>query len=298
MEEPISKATHEMIHLWQPVIKNKDGNYIAVLSDDSLDRDDEFVGKSALQDIMNYDGYTAILLNHKNDVLMQIGHWTNKRLEEAGGYTAFVAEPKFYMSNPNAQIIKGCMDEGAVYGVSIGAIPKSWDMVEKNGMKYKRYTKLELLEASFVAIPSNRHGRALAVAKMFGTDNTETDKTETKTNKDIKQEETKMADNATQEPIEKTFTQKEFDTEMTKLKELNDDVSKQLELSKTELAKAKDDLAKLNSDKELIVKEFEELKKMSVMKGDMTSVENGDNSDNKDLQKAISEGQLPIVNKN
>ena len=298
MEEPISKATHEMIHLWQPVIKNKDGNYIAVLSDDSLDRDDEFVGKSALQDIMNYDGYTAILLNHKNDVLMQIGHWTNKRLEEAGGYTAFVAEPKFYMSNPNAQIIKGCMDEGAVYGVSIGAIPKSWDMVHKNGMKYKRYTKLELLEASFVAIPSNRHGRALAVAKMFGTDKPQEEQPQDKTNKDIKQEETKMSDNATQEPIEKTFTQKEFDTEMTKLKELNDDVSKQLELSKTELAKAKDDLAKLNSDKELIVKEFEELKKMSVMKGDMTSVENGDNSDNKDLQKAISEGQLPIVNKN
>ena len=298
MEEPISKATHEMIHLWQPVIKNKDGNYIAVLSDDSLDRDDEFVGKSALQDIMNYDGYTAILLNHKNDVLMQIGHWTNKRLEEAGGYTAFVAEPKFYMSNPNAQIIKGCMDEGAEYGVSIGAIPKSWDMVEKNGMKYKRYTKLELLEASFVAIPSNRHGRALAVAKMFGTDKPQEEQPQDKTNKDIKQEETKMSDNTTQEPIEKTFTQKEFDTEMTKLKELNDDVSKQLELSKTELAKAKDDLAKLNSDKELIVKEFEELKKMSVMKGDMTTVENGDNSDNKDLQKAISEGQLPIVNKN
>ena len=298
MEEPISKATHEMIHLWQPVIKNKDGNYIAVLSDDSLDRDDEFVGKSALQDIMNYDGYTAILLNHKNDVLMQIGHWTNKRLEEAGGYTAFVAEPKFYMSNPNAQIIKGCMDEGAVYGVSIGAIPKSWDMVEKNGMIYKRYTKLELLEASFVAIPSNRHGRALAVAKMFGTDKPQEEQPQDKTNKDIKQEETKMADNATQEPIEKTFTQKEFDTEMTKLKELNDDVSKKLELSNIELAKAKDDLAKLNSDKELIVKEFEELKKMSVMKGDMTTVENGDNSDNNDLQKAISEGQLPIVNKN
>ncbi len=36
-----------------------------------------------------------------------------------------------------------------------------------DGVKRTVYTVLELLEASFVAIPSNRHGQAMAVAKMF-----------------------------------------------------------------------------------------------------------------------------------
>ncbi len=31
----------------------------------------------------------------------------------------------------------------------------------------KEFTGLELLEASFVAIPSNRHGQAMAMAKML-----------------------------------------------------------------------------------------------------------------------------------
>ena len=80
----MDKSTHERIELWQPVIKTSNGKYIAVLSDDSLDRDDEIVGKQALKGIMDNDGYTAMLLNHKNDVMGQIGEWVNKRIETTG----------------------------------------------------------------------------------------------------------------------------------------------------------------------------------------------------------------------
>ena len=167
MKEEISKSTHEAITLWQPVVKSSDGKYLAVLSDDSIDRDDEIIDKEALIKILDNDGYTAILVNHENKIENQIGEWVNKRIEEADGHTMLVAEPKFYLSNPKAQMIKNMLDEGAKMGVSIGAIPKN--AINKkcsDGRERKFFTDIELLEASFVAIPSNRHGRVMAVAKM------------------------------------------------------------------------------------------------------------------------------------
>lgn len=167
MKEEISKSTHEAITLWQPVVKSSDGKYLAVLSDDSIDRDDEIIDKEALIKILDNDGYTAILVNHENKIENQIGEWINKRIEDADGHTMLVAEPKFYLSNPKAQMIKSMLDEGAKMGVSIGAIPKN--AINKkcsDGRERKSYTDIELLEASFVAIPSNRHGRVMAVAKM------------------------------------------------------------------------------------------------------------------------------------
>ena len=166
----MDKSTHgfEQITLWQPVVKSNEGKYIAVLSDTSIDRDDEIIGKDALQSIIDNDGYTAILLNHENKIQNQIGEWINKRLETIGEHTALVAEPKFYLSNPMGKMIKDMLDEGAKMGISIGAIPTG--AIEKrcsDGKTRKEFTGLELLEASFVAIPSNRHGQALAVAKML-----------------------------------------------------------------------------------------------------------------------------------
>jgi len=166
----MDKSTHgfEELTLWQPVVKSNEGKYIAVLSDNSVDRDDEIIGKEALQGILDNDGYTAILLNHENKIQNQIGEWINKRLETIGEHTALVAEPKFYLSNPQAKMIKGMLDDGAKMGISIGAIPTG--AVEKkcaDGRTRKEFTGLELLEASFVAIPSNRHGQAMAMAKML-----------------------------------------------------------------------------------------------------------------------------------
>lgn len=165
-EEELKKETHSQIELWQPVIKSPDGKYIAILSDDSLDRDGEIVGKSALMKIKDTE-YIVGLMDHENKVLNQVCEWTNKRIENINGHTAFVAEPKFFESNPNAKIIRGMLDEGAKLGISIGALVKDFKFEKINGKDVKTYTDLEILEASYCAIPSNRHGRAMAVAKMF-----------------------------------------------------------------------------------------------------------------------------------
>ena len=212
----VKKGTHEeyRIDLFMPIMKEVDGKYIAVLSDDSVDRDEEKLSKGCVERFGDDKNYLAALLNHDNDILNLVAEWTNKRVVEIDGHTAFVAEPKFYKSNPKAMIIKGMLDEGAQPGVSIGAIVKSYDDV--NDMRV--YTELELVEASFVAIPSNRHGRAMAVAKSFKKNT----------------EELKM---------DKEFTQKDIDSALEKkAEEIKADFTKQLEIKDTEITKLKKDL--------------------------------------------------------
>jgi flagellar biosynthesis GTPase FlhF len=176
MEKSTVNSTPEKIELFQALTKSTNGKYLAVLSDTSIDRDGEIVSAEALEGVIKSDGgQTAILLNHENNIENLIGHWTNKRLVDIDGHKSLVAEPEFFLSNPKAQMIKGMLDEGAQCGISIGAM----------------VTELELLEASFVAIPSNRHGMAMmAMAKKFG--------------KKL-DEETQMAEETT-----KTYSEEEF----------------------------------------------------------------------------------------
>jgi HK97 family phage prohead protease len=283
--EEIQKATHEQITLWAPVIKGE-GKYIAVLSDDSMDRDGEVVGKSALQKALNNDGYTVALMDHQNKVLNQVGEWTNKRMEFIDGHNVLVAEPKFYLSNPNAQIIKGMLDEGAQMGVSIGAIIKSSEKQKINGVDCRVYTDIELLEASFCAIPSNRHGRAMAMAKMFG---------EHKHMEEIKlEEETKSQEVI----VEKTFTQKEFDEATNKYVTEKDELQKQFDSLAAEKKLTDEELAKSLSDIKELQTKLEELGKVSMLKGAFQTDEVGDGSkQTADITKAIKEGKLPIVNR-
>jgi hypothetical protein len=170
MEKSTTNSTPERIELFQALTKTHEGKYLAVLSDDSVDRDGEIVSSEALEGVLASDsGTTAILLNHENKIENLIGEWTNKRLVDIGGHKSLVAEPKFYLSNPKAVMIKGMLDEGAQCGISIGAMVKKCEQRKVASKTVNVYTELELLEASFVAIPSNRHGMAMmAMAKSFG----------------------------------------------------------------------------------------------------------------------------------
>jgi len=216
----IDKSTHESYktELFAPIIKSTEGKYLAVLSDNSLDRDGERVGKSALYQMQKDDDYLAALVDHENKALNQVAQWINKRVEEIGGHTALVAEPKFFKSNPKAQILKGMLDEGAKMGISIGAIVKQYEDIKMEGKIVRTFTELELLEASFVAVPSNKHGRAMAVAKSYK-----------KQMEDHKME----------------LTQKDLDDAVTK---------KELELNKS----FEDQLAEKNSEIESLSKKLEE----------------------------------------
>jgi len=221
-----NKSTHDSYRteLFMPIMKAADGKYIAVLSDDSVDRDEEKLSKGCIEKLGYDDRYLAALCNHDNDVFMQVAEWTNRGVQEIDGYTALIAEPRFYKSNPNAKIIQGMLDEGAKFGVSIGAIVKSYDDIDD----MRVFTELELLEASFVAIPSNRHGRALAVAKSFN-------------NK--KQSEVSTMD--------KEFTKKDLDAAIDKkVESMKNNFDKELALKDTEIAKLKDDLKKAEDEAE------------------------------------------------
>ncbi len=281
--------------LFAPVMMEYDGKYIAVLSDDSIDRDDEKISKGCIERLGLDSGYIAGLVDHDNSVLKQVAEWTNRKVIEIDGHTALVAEPKFFKSNPNATIIRGMLDEGAKLGISIGAIVKNYDEID--GMRV--FTELELLEASFVAIPSNRHGRAMAIAKSFNDRKTMEAKT--------------MDKQFTQEDVDSALEKKTSEMKTDFEKQLADKDAKVTELEKslldsqkevTEVKKSAEDAEEEKDDAEKKLKEAEEsLEKTKKAALDKQKFANqggdgdgeGGDGDDKDVAKAFDEGKLPIM---
>lgn len=273
----VNKSTHESyrIDLFAPIIKQSKGNYLAILSDDSVDRDEERVGKIALEKIAKTKGYLAALLDHENKVLNQVAKWENLRIQEIGKNTALIAEPVFFESNPNARIIKGMLDEGAELGISIGAIVKEYDDIKYENKVYRTFTDLELVEASFVAVPSNRHGKAMAVAKSYNKG--------VKKMSELTQKDLDIALEKKSEELNKLITEK--DTELTELK-------KQLEEKSVELEKSKQETEK---QVEQLQSELEKTKKEALEK--QKFIEQGEQikTNNEDLEKNFADGKIPIA---
>ena len=283
----VDKSTHDgdRIELFVPIMKNANGKYIAVLSDDSVDRDEEKLSKGCIEKLGTDKGYLAALLNHENDVMNLVAEWTNRGVTEVDGHTALIAEPKFYKSNPKAKIIKGMLDEGAKPGVSIGALVKSYDDVD--GMRV--YTELELVEASFVGVPSNRHGKAMAVAKSYN------------------EQEEKMVDDK--------FTQKDLDLEVEKkVEETKTELQKTIDTKEAEIAKLTKDAEEAKEATEEAVKEAEtaadeakveaekkmkeaEIEKKKALDKQKFNNEGGDlPEDLEKVDKAWKDGKIPIMN--
>lgn len=222
----MQKSTHDAdrIYMFQTLMKDTDGDYIAVLSDDSIDRYGEIVGKKALEGIKDDVGYIAALTDHTNSVDNLIGEWVDRRVETREGHTALVARPKFYMSNPKAQMIKGMLDEGAQVGVSIGA--RVVDKIEEkiDGVKRTVYTALELLEASFVAIPANKYSQAMKMARSFVAQKSDEDDTMAEDNTTVNKE---LLD----KEIE---ARKALEAQVEELKKNNEELVKELEEAKAE----------------------------------------------------------------
>lgn len=280
----MEKSTHAgyRTELFMPIMQSAEGKYIAVLSDDSTDRDDEYVSKGCIYEMAQDDEYLAAMCNHSNDVFMMVADWRNKRVEEIDGHTALIAEPYFYKSNPNAKIIMGMLDEGAKPGISIGAMVKNYD--EVNGKRM--YTELEIVEASFVGIPSNRHGRAMAVAKSFG--------------KSIKIKSKEIGGST----MEKEFTQKDVDSAIEKkVDEVKKDFEKQLETKEAEITKLNDSLKEAEKEKEAelekakqLEEELEKAKQVAIEKQNFAS-QGGEPKpeDAVDVEKEFKEGKIPVM---
>jgi len=280
-----NKSTHDgySVEMFAPIMKESSGKYIAVLSDTSLDRDEERVGKCALNKIAENPGYIAGLMDHDNKVLNQVAEWTNVQVKDIDGHTALVAEPKFFMSNPNAKIIKGMLDEGAKLGISIGAIVTQYEDEKFQGKNIRTFTGLELLEASFVAIPSNTHGRAMAVAKSFKS------KEEIQMEKQFTQEEMDSA----VETASKGFKSKEEElNKALKSKESEiEKLNKTIEKNADEAEKAKEEAEKKLAKS---VESLEAEKKKSLEKQKFADQGTTKKYTDEDVEKALSEGKLPI----
>jgi len=283
----------DRIELFQSLMKQPDGNYIAVLSDDSIDRDGDIIGKAALNKVINEDdGVVSILVDHENKVNNLVGEWVNRRMEVIDGHNALVAEPKFYLSNPQAQMIKGMLDDGAQMGISIGAISRESKKVKINGKTHTEFTALELLEASFVAIPANKHAHAVAIAKSLSLNKP---KEVTKMDK-VEQIEKKLYDEMVAKNLETTkdleSLQKEFDVFKTESEELLNKQNGVVEGLNKELEAnviMSKDLEASNDKVEQLTKQIEELtNKQSVFKAQGEEILTKQNAVNID-------GALPVI---
>ena len=160
-----------------PIQKTAENIYEAILSDDSIDREDEIISKELLSKwASDIDGYLPALSDHNNKIEMLTAQWHSPKIVKSGnGNYGMHAKPQFFKSTPAGKMAKGLLDEGCkVMGVSIGAILKSSVTKTVNGKEVNVWTDAELVEASFVAVPANKHARAYAViAKSFNLENKE-----------------------------------------------------------------------------------------------------------------------------
>jgi len=164
----------EKRQIWIPLSKNLITNeYQAILSDNSIDRDNERMSKDLLVKwAENPNKFIPMLMDHKNEILNMVGQWTNPTVLSNGDSHALAMTPKWFTSNPNAQIVKGMLDDGANIGLSIGAIPKNSREYKSGDVSCKEWTEAELIEASLVPIGSNRN-TFITIAKSFGINDTE-----------------------------------------------------------------------------------------------------------------------------
>lgn len=164
----------EKRQIWIPLSKNLITNeYQAILSDNSIDRDNERMSKDLLVKwAENPNKFIPMLMDHKNEIMNMVGQWTNPTVLSNGDSHALAMTPKWFTSNPNAQIVKGMLDDGANIGLSIGAIPKNSREYKSGDVSCKEWTEAELIEASLVPIGSNRN-TFITIAKSFGFNDTE-----------------------------------------------------------------------------------------------------------------------------
>lgn len=160
----------ERFSCFMPISKSNDGELISILSDTSLDRDEEFMTKELLDDWASDNVVLPMLANHENKIEKLIGGWNDKRVVSKGDNHALVAKPFFLESNPLGRQTKEMVEEanrkGLNIGISIAAIPKKSIEKDINGKKCKGYTQAEIVEATIIPIQSNRNS-FMAIAKSF-----------------------------------------------------------------------------------------------------------------------------------
>lgn len=131
--------------------------YTALASTGSEDRDGEIIEPSAFTNLNDYlTKNPVIFYDHAwatwdapQESTMPIGKAVSGSIDPEKGLSLSWQ----FSGLPFAQNVKKLVDEGILNSVSVGFIPKKWD-VDDEGRRV--YSEVELLELSVVNIPSNR----------------------------------------------------------------------------------------------------------------------------------------------
>jgi hypothetical protein len=266
MEEKIE------IKAWMPVTKNLSGEFVGILSDTSMDRDNEFMSKELINSWAAKNKTLKALANHENKMQSWVGGWNNLKSVEKGRNSALLANPWFFSkeANPLADQIKKQVEEaiekGLNPGISIGAIPTASENREIDGKMYKVFTEAELVEATWVPIQSNRNASFGHVAKGFDIDLTE---------KDIDTEEMKMSDEKVDVPVTEVKEEVEAKVEPVVEAEVVEEPKVEEPVVEVEVKEEKkeevkeefDPQAEIEAAKKIIAdlkKQIEDLKKQSI----------------------------------
>lgn len=239
----------QKILLWCPVTKDiNSGELIGILSDTSMDRDNEFMGKELLQQWAKNKTLPA-LANHTNKMENFIGGWTDLSVVEKDGHSALIAKPFFFKSNPLAQQIKGMIEEAVAHGlnpgISIGAIPKKQEEREIEGKSFTVHTEAELVEATWVPIQSNRNAHAFAaIARGFDFEMKQEDiKEEIKMDKELEKVEEEVqnvpVEEAPKEVVAEEVAEEPVAEEVAPVEDAEKTIIVELEKVKKELADLK-----------------------------------------------------------
>jgi len=139
------------------VVKKSGNNYNAVLSSDSVDRDEERIGLNLLK-VWAGSGFSLpMLTDHQNSIDALVGQWKDKTFVEENGTGYLKATPVFISKcNPKGDKIKAALDSGMPLGVSIGFAPTESQVVTVNNKQITEFTAGSLLEASWTPVPANQ----------------------------------------------------------------------------------------------------------------------------------------------
>lgn len=123
-----------------------------IINDETVTNSHGFVLINSGGDFERFKANPVMLVDHNDDAEYLIGTWDNLRTEG----NLLIADPKFDEEDARASSIKGKVERDVLKGLSPGIyIQEVSTMVTPNGGTLLAVTKWELLEISFVTIPSN-----------------------------------------------------------------------------------------------------------------------------------------------
>lgn len=132
-----------------------------ILNDENVVNSYGFRTKNAGSTLDRFRANPVILAQHLNNLSGVVGRWVNIRIEGS----KLLADAEFDEEDPDAAKIAGKVKRGFLKGVSLGLRPVGTKAFEMSADGIPDLVSSEVMEASIVAIPSNRSALKLYAAE-------------------------------------------------------------------------------------------------------------------------------------